>query len=374
MKKRLLALGLAVCTIFSFVGCGKEEQPGETTTAATTVNVVLTEEGKITLPDYKSLVAYSADVEVSEEDLQEYLTKRLEAFSETEYVKEGTIEKDMNVKISYKGTVDGKEFEGGSSPAKVIPMSEKGFSVEGFTAGIIGHKVGETVELDLKLPSDYAVKELQGKDVHYSVTIDSIVKVNTPKLTDEYVKEEYGELGIETAEDFMKYLRETLFMNNVYAKVWPTIIENTTVESFKKSEYEELFKTVSEGEEYIIYTNYGYTLDQYLGLLGMSKNDWDLQISEYVKGVLKEEMIINEIAKVEKLEPTQEEYDKKMLEYAKGYGMDTVEELKEQYGAEEESYWFSVKTYKVQKFVVDKTTIKEGKNPDSKEEQTTTAK
>ena len=372
MKKRLLALGLAVCTVFSFIGCGNSSTPEETTTAATS-NVVLGEEGKLVLADYKNLVVYSEDVKVSEEDLQEYLNTRLEAFTTTEYIKEGTVEKDMEVKISYKGTVDGKEFKGGSSAATVVSITEKGFKVDGFTTALIGHKVGDTVEMDLKFADDYSDETLKGKDVHYTVVIDAIVNKVTPKLSNEYIEEEYGEIGIKTVEEFMDYLRETLYMNNVYAEVWPTIIENTMVESYEKKEYEELFQTVSEGEEYIIYTNYGYTLDQYLTLLGMTRADWDLQISEYVKSTLMEEMIIEEIANIEKLEPTQAEYDKKMLEYAKGYGMKTVEELKEYYGAEEESYWFSVKTYKVQKFIVDNVTVKEGSNPD-KEEETTTAK
>ena len=368
MKKRILALGLAVCTVLSFVGCGKDENPTETTTAAATVNVVLEEEGKLTLPNYKGLVVYSDDVKVSEEDLQKYLNTRLEAFATTEYVKEGTLEKNMEIKISYTGTIDGKEFTGSSSPAAVAALTDKGFvingsAVPGFADAVIGKNVGDTVEMDLTLPKDYSVKDLQNKTAHFVVKIDSIVKVVEPKLSNEYVEKEYGELGIKTVEEFMDYLRETLYMNNVYAKVWPTIIENTTVQSYAKADYEEMFKSVSESEEQIIYMNYGYTLDQYLALLGMTQSDWDFQISEYVKGTLKEEMIIEELAKVEKLEPTEEEFNRKMLEYAKSYGMSTVDELKEYYGAEDEAYWFSVRTYKVQKFVVDNATVKEGSDP-----------
>ncbi|MBQ7676636.1 MAG: FKBP-type peptidyl-prolyl cis-trans isomerase, partial [Lachnospiraceae bacterium] len=43
-----------------------------------------------------------------------------------------------------------------------------------FEDGLIGHKVGETVDLNLTFPEDYGAEELAGADVVFNVTINGI--------------------------------------------------------------------------------------------------------------------------------------------------------------------------------------------------------
>lgn len=372
MKKKLLAMGLAVCTVLSLSACGKGSED-ETTTSST----VKFGDGTVTLGEYKGLTAYADDVEVSQANLDEYLDYRLNLDSTTEYLTEGTIKKDDQVKVSYKGTVDGKEFTGGTSEGTVISITDTGFAVDGFTDALIGHNVGDKVAMDLKLPDDYSDATLKGKDAHYDVTIVSLVNTVVPDLTDEYVAKAYGTLGLKTVTEFMEYLKNDLYINNVYSKVWPTVVENATAQDYNQEDYEEYLKTVSENQEYSIYSQYGYTLEQYLQLAGMTQADWDNNIASYVQDTLKEEMIIEKIAKEEGIEVTQEEYDKKMFEYAKLYGYDSAEEFIKSYDTiDQEDFQFSVKAYKVQEFVANSATIKPGSDPNAETtttQETTTA-
>lgn len=366
MKKKLLAMGLAVCTVLSLSACGKDK--AEETTAAVDLKFG---EGTVTLGEYKGLTVYSDDIDVSEDDLEEYLNYRLSLDSTTEYKKEGTIKADDKVKVSYKGTVDGKEFTGGTSEGTVVSITDKGFSVDGFTDALIGHNVGDVVSMDLTLPDDFSDSTVKGKAVHYEVTIQSLVITIVPDLTDTYVKEGYGVLGLETVSDFMEYLRNDLYINNIYSKIWSTVVENATVVDYNEDKYKEYLTTVSENQENSIYNSYGYTLTEYLSLVGQTQADWDKSISEYVKNTLKEEMIINQIAKEENIEVSDEEYNKKMFEYAKLYGYSSAEEFIKAYDSiDEEDFKFSVTAYKVQEFVSKSAKVVQGSDPNA--ETTTT--
>ncbi|WP_307767854.1 FKBP-type peptidyl-prolyl cis-trans isomerase [Agathobacter sp.] len=49
--------------------------------------------------------------------------------------------------------------------------------MDGFEEGVVGHKVGETFDLNLKFPDDYkANTELAGKDVTFEVTLNGVYK------------------------------------------------------------------------------------------------------------------------------------------------------------------------------------------------------
>ncbi len=366
MKKKLLAMGLAVCTVLSLSACGKDK--AEETTAAVDLKFG---EGTVTLGEYKGLTVYSDDIDVSEDDLEEYLNYRLSLDSTTEYKKEGTIKADDKVKVSYKGTVDGKEFTGGTSEGTVVSITDKGFSVDGFTDALIGHNVGDVVSMDLTLPDDFSDSTVKGKAVHYEVTIQSLVITIVPDLTDTYVKEGYGVLGLEKVSDFMEYLRNDLYINNIYSKIWSTVVENATVVDYNEDKYKEYLTTVSENQENSIYNSYGYTLTEYLSLVGQTQADWDKSISEYVQNTLKEEMIINQIAKEENIEVSDEEYNKKMFEYGKLYGYSSAEEFIKAYDSiDEEDFKFSVTAYKVQEFVSKSAKVVQGSDPNA--ETTTT--
>ena len=81
---------------------------------------------------------------------------------------------------------------------------------EGFAEGLVGHKVGEKVELNLTFPENYTNStkdadgnelKLAGKKVKFEVTINKIVKEVTPELTDDYVKKNLKDkYGVETAD------------------------------------------------------------------------------------------------------------------------------------------------------------------------------
>ena len=82
------------------------------------------------------------------------------------------------VNIDYTGYMGGEKFEGGSTDGQGTDLVlGSGSYIDGFEDGVVGHKVGETFDLNLKFPDNYKTNtELAGKDVTFEVTLNGVYK------------------------------------------------------------------------------------------------------------------------------------------------------------------------------------------------------
>ena len=88
-----------------------------------------------------------------------------------------TVESGDTVNIDYLGTVDGVEFEGGSTDgAGTDLVIGSGSYIDGFEDQLIGAHPGDTVEVNVTFPEDYGVEDLNGKAAVFTVTINGIYK------------------------------------------------------------------------------------------------------------------------------------------------------------------------------------------------------
>ncbi len=79
------------------------------------------------------------------------------------------------VNIDYTGYKDGEAFEGGSTNGAGADLTiGSGTYIDGFESGLIGKKVGDTVDLNLTFPEDYGAEDLAGADVVFTVTINGV--------------------------------------------------------------------------------------------------------------------------------------------------------------------------------------------------------
>lgn len=98
--------------------------------------------------------------------------------SETLDTTAGTVVQDGDtVNIDYVGTIDGEEFDGGSTDGQGTDLTlGSGAYIDGFEEGIVGHTVGETFDVNVTFPEDYGVDSLNGKDATFSVTINGVYR------------------------------------------------------------------------------------------------------------------------------------------------------------------------------------------------------
>nr|WP_304985790.1 trigger factor [Coxiella-like endosymbiont] len=89
--------------------------------------------------------------------------------------------------IDFKGTLDGKAFEGRS--AKEFPLELGSHRmIPGFEEGIEGIKTGETKAIDITFPTEYPSEDLAGKAATFMIKLHKVLEPELPTLDDKFVE------------------------------------------------------------------------------------------------------------------------------------------------------------------------------------------
>lgn len=184
----------------------------------------------ITLGKYKGLEIKPEELKVTEEALQNLLKKKLQESSYvtyTENITTGTVQNEDTCSIDYVGKKDGVAFEGGTG-SKDLKIGSGTF-IPGFEEGLIGKKIGSTVNLNLTFPENYHNKELQGQAVVFTVTIHKVARNVFAELTDELATT--LDKSVKNAEEYMTKLEKELYdelEEKLKFRLWDTAIANCT--------------------------------------------------------------------------------------------------------------------------------------------------
>ena len=104
--------------------------------------------------EYKGLTVAPYSISVTDDEVQEQIQSNLKAAAkDTKLDKNTAIADGDTVNIDYTGKVDGKKFDGGTAEKQDLTIGSGSF-IDGFESGLIGHKKGETVTLNLTFPED----------------------------------------------------------------------------------------------------------------------------------------------------------------------------------------------------------------------------
>ena len=312
----------------------------------------------VTLGEYKGLTVEVDPVEVTDEQVMDKIA------SETKQtLTEGTVEDGDTVNIDYVGKLDGEEFDGGSAEGYDLEIGSCTF-IDGFEDGIIGMQVGETKDLELTFPEDYHSEDLAGKDVVFTVTVNSISRV--PELTDEVADSVVEGM---TAEAYQESVRQELEdsakesqKSDAQQKLLQAVYDNADISGYPE---ENLQYTINRAKNYYewLASMYGMTLDDYLTNYGMTQDEFMEQIQPVAEEALGEEMTLLAIAKEENIEVSDEEYQDGLARYAEAQGMDDPSKLEEAYG--ENYIRNSLLQEKVLNFLYENATIEEVKETEA---------
>lgn len=358
-KQRTGAIVLASVMLLSMTGCGNSK--------ANAYNKY------VELGEYKGIEYTKTVAEVTNENIQQKLDSFVSGLSKSEDITDRAVEDGDIANIDFVGTMDGKEFEGGSGEGYDLTIGSDTF-IEGFESGLIGHNIGEEVSLDLTFPDDYNSEDLAGKDVNFKVKINSISVENTPELTDALVKEN---TDYDTIDAYKESIREELETSNeesaeqqAKSDIFNKVVENSKISGYDEAEVKQLvddefnnFKQTAQ-----TYESYGYSYEDVLAANGYETED-ELKegITEYVKNYLNQKMVLYCIADKEGIKVTSEETDKKVQEYMDTYQVETKEEVYDYLG--DDYFEVAILSEKVIEFLKENAVL-----VDSTEETDTTEK
>lgn len=160
----------------------KKFVPGETLEFVAEAEVL----PPVELGDYKKLGKKAEVVKVTEDDITEVLERMRQGYAEKKEVKREAKEGDETV-IDFVGKKDGVAFDGGTGSDYTLKLGAGQF-IPGFEEGIVGHKAGETFDLELTFPKDYHAAELAGEKVVFTTTLKKVVELELPEINDDLAK------------------------------------------------------------------------------------------------------------------------------------------------------------------------------------------
>ena len=160
----------------------------------------------IELADFKSFSVEKPVAEVAESDVDEAIkrvadqNRAFNAKAEGEKAASGD-----RVTVSFKGTIDGTPFDGGTGEDIQVLIGSNTF-IPGFEEQLIGIGAGETRTLKVEFPKNYASDTLAGKPAEFETTATKIESPVDTTIDDEFAKT----LGLESLDKLKEAAKERL--------------------------------------------------------------------------------------------------------------------------------------------------------------------
>ena len=130
---------------------------------------------EVKLGKYKGIQIKKIEYNVSEEDIQHELDHMQDKNSRLITVEDRPVEEGDTTVIDFEGFVDGEAFEGGKAEGHELVIGSNTF-IPGFEEQIIGMKIEEQKDINVKFPDEYFSKDLAGKDAVFKVKLHEIKK------------------------------------------------------------------------------------------------------------------------------------------------------------------------------------------------------
>lgn len=284
---------------------------------------------EVKLGKYKGISLEKITYKVTDEAVENEINRMAERNSRMVTVTDRAAEKGDVAVIDFAGSVDGVAFEGGAAENHELELGSNTF-IPGFEDQVVGMKVDEVKDINVKFPEEYFSKELAGKDAVFKVTVHEIKRKELPTIDDEFAKDvsEFDTIA-ELKEDTKKKLQEE------QDKKAKTELEEAAVKAVADiSEVEipsgmidmELDSMAEDMNRRLSYQ--GMNFEQYLKMIGKTMEDFKKDNTEAAKTSSKMKLVLEAVYKDAKLEVEEKEITEKLEELATMYGR-KVEELKE---------------------------------------------
>lgn len=277
---------------------------------------------EVKLGDYKGLNVPKNEVNITDEDVEKQLKTFQDRQGKLIDAPEGAEVKDGDfTTLDFKGFVDGEAFDGGEGKDYPLQIGSNSF-IPGFEDQLVGAKIGEERDVNVKFPEEYHAKELAGKDATFKCTIRSIKTKELPAIDDELAKkvskfETLDELKADirknleenaerTAENDQKSAAIEMATNNITVDIPAVMIDNRV--------------TAMIQEMAMRLEQQGMKLEQYLQYAGTDIAKLREQYRETAEKNVKTDLMLEEVAKAEDIKVEAKDLDEEVAAMAAAYG------------------------------------------------------
>jgi trigger factor len=289
---------------------------------------------EVKLNNYKGIEVEKANAEVTDEDIENALKGEQDRNSRMVTVEGRAIEEGDHTVIDFDGSIDGVHFEGGKGEDYPLVIGSHAF-IEGFEEQIKGHNIGESFDVHVTFPENYAAKDLAGKAAVFAVTIKDAKKKELPELNDEFASEvsEFDTLDA-FKEDLKKKLAVAKEENAKIAN------ENTVVDKVSAQAEVDIPDPMLDSTIDQMVNDYarrmqsqGIPLDQFMEFTGTTMEQIREQMKPQAFQRVRNRVVLEAVVKAENIAATEEEINAELQKMADQYKMD-IEKIKEIFNAQ----------------------------------------
>lgn len=291
----------------------------------------------VTLGQYKDLGYHIDEIVISDEEIEEELKMLQDQKADLEIKEDGIVENGDTVVIDFEGFKDGVPFDGGKAENYDLVIGSGAF-IPGFEDQLIGMKSEEEKEINVTFPENYHAEDLKGQAVTFKVKVHEIKFKVLPEIDEEFIAD-LKLKDVNTLDELKEYIRkahydhkENELVNKATEEVLNKVSDNATVKVPEVMINQEVDDMVKNYEQRLM--GQGLTLDQYLKFAKQTRDEFKETLKADAEKKVKLTLVLEEIAKVEKVEVSDDEVEEEYKKMAELYGMD-VEEIKKYITAEQ---------------------------------------
>lgn len=275
---------------------------------------------EVKIETYKGIKIKKVEYTVTDADVEKDIDNARDRLAGKVEVTDRAAQEGDTVNIDYVGTMDGKEFEGGSAKGHDLTLGSHAF-IGGFEEQVVGMKIGETKALNVVFPEDYQVEDLKGKPAVFTVTLNKITGKVLPELNDEFAKK----MGSDSVDAYR-------------AKVKDRLVETAKSKSRNETEYNilseiakgataEIPEAMIEAQEDYSLRNMEYNLmyqgvklDDYLSYIGSTREEYKKNFEEEARSTVLQQLVLEKVMQLENITATEEEIDAEVAKQAASVG------------------------------------------------------
>ena len=282
---------------------------------------------EVKLGKYKGIEIKKIEYPVEEKDIDNEIKQMQEKNSRLVTVEDRALENGDTATIDFEGFVDGVAFEGGKAEGHELEIGSGAF-IPGFEEQLVGMKIDEEKEINVKFPEEYFSKDLAGKDAKFRVKLHEIKRKELPALDDEFAKDVSE---FDTLKELKESIKEKLEKSNEQKAKYDTeeaaikaVCEKAKVDipsGMVEMDVEHMLQDITQRLSY-----QGLKMEQYLKMIGKTEEEVKKEYEPQAIEAIKSRLTLEAIRKEEKIEASEEEIQAKLEEMAKNYGK-KVEEI-----------------------------------------------
>lgn len=279
------------------------------------------------LADYKGMEVERHPVTVDDADVERVIHAEQEKNAVIRPV-EREAKLGDTVQMDYAGSVDGVAFEGGTAEKQTLELGSGAF-IPGFEDQIVGHKAGESFDVNVTFPEKYHAEDLAGKDAVFAVTLHEVQEKEIPEANDDFAQDVSE---FDTMKEYRESVRKNLMekaeeqdLNRRQSDALAKLAELSHVEapqSMIDDQVDVELRNMANQMQQM-----GISFEQYMQYSGQSIEMLRANYTPSARARVQADLVLASLVEEQKFEASEEEIENEMKEIAETYGAKDPEDF-----------------------------------------------